>query len=139
MLCWRWCTPRGATHEALRLHHTHRHHRHTVFLPEWLPDGRNIGSIEMAIISDDSILRQLPPELDRRQVLFLDGVRHTGEIADLAYERLKSTLTQIAIQELSLDELRPFFTSACLDAWALINVIDRFRALWSLMPLPRRR
>lgn len=134
MLCWRWCTPRGATHESLRLHHAHRHYRYTVFLPVWLQDGRNIGPIEMAMISDDSILRQLPPELDRKQVLFLDGVRHTGEIADLAHQRLKSTLTQIATQDLSLDQLRPFFTSAYLDAWALIDVIDRFRALWSLMP-----
>ena len=91
------------------------------------------------MISRDSILRRLPPELDRKQALFLDGIRHAGEIAGLAYPRLQATLTTIAVEQLEPERADPLFTSAFLDAWSLVDVIDRFRALWLLLPDLRRR
>jgi hypothetical protein len=87
------------------------------------------------MISRDSVLRHLPASLDRRQALFLDGIRHAGEIAGLAYQRLRDTLTQIALNEHELAAADHLYTSAFLDAWALVDVIDRFRALWTLLPI----
>lgn len=89
------------------------------------------------MISRDSILRRLPARLDPRQALFLDGIRHAGEIAGLAYPRLKATLTEIAVNE--HDSTEHLYTSAFLDAWSLVDVIDRFRALWALLPVTSRQ
>lgn len=86
------------------------------------------------MISRDSRLRRLPAALDRKQALFLDGIRHAGEIAGLAYPRLQATLTRIATQDLAPDAADQLYTSAFLDAWSLVDVIDRFRALWVLLP-----
>lgn len=86
------------------------------------------------MISRDSILRRLPSSLDQKQALFMDGIRHSGEIAGFAYNRLQSTLTRIATQELTPEKADELYTSAFLDAWSLVDIIDRFRALWLLFP-----
>lgn len=87
------------------------------------------------MISKDSILRRLPATLDRKQALYFDGIRHCGEIAGLAYSRVQKTLTRIAVEEQADSESNNvLFTSAFLDAWSLIDVIDRFRALWTTLP-----
>jgi hypothetical protein len=86
------------------------------------------------MISQNSILRRLPPQLNRKQALFFDGIRHAVEIIDLAYSRLQSTLTAIALANHSSPTQGNSFTAAFLDAWALVDAIDRFRALWDLMP-----
>ena len=86
------------------------------------------------MISRESILRRLSPNMDRRQALFLDGIRHTGEIAGLAHRRLTQTLTQIATTDPQDEEADLLYTAAFLDAWALVDVIDRFRTLWRLLP-----
>lgn len=76
----------------------------------------------------------MPPTLDRKQVLYLDGIRHCAEMAGLAYVRLKKTLTEISVAGEEPVSNRALFTSAFLDAWSLVDVIDRFRALWSSLP-----
>ncbi len=86
------------------------------------------------MISKDSVLRHLPPHLDRKQALFIDGIRHAGEIAGLAYMRLQHTLARIATRQYEGEEESQLTTSAFLDAWALVDVIDRFRTLWKLLP-----
>lgn len=91
------------------------------------------------MISLDSRLRRLPAALDRRQALFLDGIRHAGEIAGLAYPRLQATLTEIALKEHDPAVADRLYTSAFLDAWSLVDVIDRFRALWTLLPVAGRQ
>lgn len=91
------------------------------------------------MIAPDSILRRLPPELDRKQTLFLDGIRHSAEIAHLAYERLGCILTRIAIEDPSKDEGRQLYTSALLDAWSVVDSIDRFRGLYQRFPESRMR
>lgn len=88
------------------------------------------------MIAHDSVLRNLPPGLDRKQALFFDGLRHAAEIAEFSYRRLQVTLTTIAMQEHRADERAPLFTSAFVDAWAVVDSIDRFRALWQLLPTP---
>ncbi len=90
------------------------------------------------MISQNSILRRLPPMCNRKQALFFDGIRHAVEIIDLAYFRLQATLTDIALSNPSEATQTNLFTAAFLDAWALVDSIDRFRALWDLMPNVKR-
>ena len=86
------------------------------------------------MISEDSPLRRLPPQLDRKQALFLDGIRHAAELAELAYQRLRTTLTFIAQYEGEARRLRAHYSAAYLDAWAFVDTVDRFRSLWILQP-----
>ena len=86
------------------------------------------------MVSSTSILRRLPPQLDRKQSLFFDGIRHAVEIAQFAYRRLEGTLTDLAMHQ-PAGELQPdLATSAFLDAWAFVDAVDRFRCLLKLMP-----
>jgi len=48
----------------------------------------------MMIIEDDSPFHQLPAALNRKQTLFLDGIRYSVEMADLAHSRLQAALLQ---------------------------------------------
>lgn len=84
------------------------------------------------MISRDSILRRLPPLRDRKQALLFDGIRHAVEMIGFAYSRLQATLTNIALGGQS-EPTQDAITSAFLDAWAVVDSIDRFRALWHLM------
>jgi hypothetical protein len=102
------------------------------FITAWQCKGSLYRNKTM--ISNDSILRRLPPALDRKQALYFDGIRHCGEIAGLAYSRLKKTLTKIAVKENESGSNNSLFTSAFLDAWSLVDVIDRFRSLWISLP-----
>ncbi len=86
------------------------------------------------ILARDSILRRLPPELDPKQALFIDGIRHSVEIIDLAFPRLRGTLTDIAIADPKALDLPAASAHAFLDAWAMVDAIDRFRMLCKLMP-----
>ena len=88
------------------------------------------------MIAHDSVLLNLPPGLNRKQALFFDGLRHAAEIAEFSYRRLQDTLAVIATQNHQPDERSSLFTSAFVDAWAVVDSIDRFRALWQLLPIP---
>ena len=85
----------------------------------------------MTIVTEASILRNIPASLNRKQALFLDGMRHAAEICDFSYQRLKLTLTEIA---LAVDHPKLLTTSAFVDAWAIVDALDRFRMLWKLQP-----
>ena len=89
------------------------------------------------MIKRDSILRRLPLELDRKQALFLDGIRHSAEIAHLAYERLRGLLTKIACDENSEHERGELYTAVFLDAWSVVDSIHRFLDLYRLFPEAR--
>lgn len=91
------------------------------------------------MIAHDSLLRKLPAGADRKQALFIDGIRHAAEIASLAYSRLRETLTHIALSDLNEQDRVTYSTAAFLDAWAFVDAIDRFRALWKQMPLPKTK
>jgi hypothetical protein len=86
------------------------------------------------MISNSSILRRLPVALDPKQALFIDGIRHAVEIAYFAYIRLGQTLTDLATQDYKSEVLATKTTSAFLDAWAIIDAIDRFCSLWKKLP-----
>ena len=87
------------------------------------------------MLSENSILRRIPPRLDRKQTVFLDGIRHAAEIASLAYDRLTTTLTLLAVTQNGGEKTPPgAITSAFLDAWAFVDAVDRFRSFVQLMP-----
>ena len=85
------------------------------------------------MIAENSILRNLPSALNRKQALLFDGIRHAAEISMLAHDRLNQTLTEIALRDLDKLELPERFTSAFLDAWAFVDAVDRFRSIWLLL------
>jgi len=84
------------------------------------------------------VLRRLPASMNSKEVLFLDGIRHAAEISSLAYSRLQTTLTHIATAVPKEEEADALYCAAFLDAWAVVDAIDRFRALWTLLPIPVR-
>jgi hypothetical protein len=89
----------------------------------------------MIVIGKHSILGQLPSELNRKQAVFLDGIRHAAEMVDLSYTRLVQILTHIADSRTSQEQMMPrAFTAAYLDAWAIVDSIDRIRSLIHLLP-----
>lgn len=86
------------------------------------------------MLNEDSILRQVPAAINPKQALFIDGIRHAVEIIDLAYGRLRDTLTRVALNPPSSSELSYISSHAFLDAWAIVDAIDRFRMLYLQMP-----
>src|SRR5437588_1710102 len=68
--------------------------------------------------------RNPPPELGRRQVLVLDGLRYSVEMADVAYRRLDEGLAQI---HFGAGEIGPrAIASLMLDAWSIVDSVHRF-------------
>ncbi|WP_417736493.1 hypothetical protein [Rosistilla oblonga] len=86
------------------------------------------------MLKPNSVFRELPRALDRKQVLFLDGIGKSYEIAAFAYQRLKEMLTTIANGDLESASYRELYVLALLDAWAIVDSIDRFSALYKLLP-----
>jgi hypothetical protein len=87
------------------------------------------------MISENSILRRLPPGIEPKQMVFLDGIRHSAEIAGIAYSRLEAILTWLVSN--SKDRAHPnsqAYIAAFMDAWALVDSVDRFRMLWKMLP-----
>lgn len=85
------------------------------------------------MFSNESPFLNIPQELDARQALYIDGLRHAAQIADLAYRRLCSGLTQCVLSSCK-GKKRSEFTYLYLDAWAFIDATDRFRSLWEMQP-----
>ena len=86
------------------------------------------------IIASDSPLRLLPPGVDPIQTLFIDGIRHAAEVADLAYIRLASELTQLALSRRAGDTVAGDFTAVYMHAWSVVDAVDRLRGLFHLLP-----
>ena len=86
------------------------------------------------MLTGNSILRRIPVVIEPKTAMFIDGIRHAIEIADFAYERLSATLTALATKPTTPDDLRLMSTTAFLDAWAIVDSIDRFRMLYQQFP-----
>ena len=85
------------------------------------------------MFSNESAFLNIPQELDSRQALYIDGLRHAAQIADLSYRRLCSGLSQHVLSYCN-KEIPGEFTHLYLDAWAFIDATDRFRCLWKMQP-----
>lgn len=86
------------------------------------------------MLADDSILRRVPAVLEPKQAFFVDGIRHAVDIMELAYGRLRETLTHIALDPPTSATLPKIAPHAFLDAWAMVDAVDRFRMLYQQMP-----
>lgn len=77
------------------------------------------------IIGDESPLRRLPGQLDRKQMLYLDGIRYSIEMADLAHLRLQQTLLDLANHSNDSDPVHLYFVAAVQDAWSIVDSVHR--------------
>jgi len=89
---------------------------------------------EHILIGRDSPLRRIPANVDREQAVFLDGIRHAIEIMDVGFHRLRNGLTKAALEPPNSTELPLVGAGLFLDAWAVVDAIDRFRQLYQGFP-----
>lgn len=85
------------------------------------------------MLSAKSPFLNIPVALERKQALFLDGMRHSAQIVDLSYTRLCQALTELSVSGTTAAGPAGF-THVFLDAWAFIDAADRFRCLWEMQP-----
>ncbi len=92
------------------------------------------------IVREDSALRRLPADLERRVVLFFDGIRYAVEMADLAYGRLRNGAIEISKARVEGAQAIPqaMFPAMFLDAFSIVDSINRLRVLLTDMPELRR-
>jgi hypothetical protein len=101
------------------------------------PDGDALLSVrgsDRLLLGRDSVLRQIPVNVDPKQALFLDGIRHAVEIMDVAFGRLRDGLTHLALHPPASNELPELSAHAFLDAWSFVDAFDRFRMMYTQMP-----
>lgn len=101
------------------------------------PNGEGfllVRGSEHLLLGRDSVLRQIPVNVEPKQALFLDGIRHAVEIMDVAYGRLRNALTQLALHPPASNELPDLSAHAFLDAWSFVDAVDRFRMMYTQMP-----
>jgi hypothetical protein len=83
-------------------------------------------------IPEDSPLRRPPSDYSRRQVLVLDGIRYSAEMAHIAYERLFASVN--AISSSTSEPLVRDTATALLDAWSIVDSAHRCRDLVANLP-----
>lgn len=91
------------------------------------------------IIRSDSPLRRLPVSLNRKQMLFLDGIRIAAEIVDLTYSRLVETLCRLADKDSAASRRNSTIISAIQDTWSIIDSVHRLRSLLQHMPYLKQK
>ncbi|GAI91560.1 unnamed protein product, partial [marine sediment metagenome] len=77
--------------------------------------------------------------LDPRQMLFLDGLRYSVEMAHLAHTRLRETLYGLTVHRETLEPETLSFSAAFLDAWSIVDSINRLRCLLHQAPGIKQR
>jgi len=85
------------------------------------------------IIEAGSPLRRLPTGMDRAQAHFLDGIRLSIEILDLAHQRLRQTLIAMSDRSNSLGR-GVGVPLAMSDAWTIIDLLHRLSGLLQQVP-----
>lgn len=86
------------------------------------------------MFNNDSPLLNIPAKLQKRQAIFLDGIRQHAQIAIYAYTRLCKSLSELSVAHTSNPKNQQDFTHIFLDAWSCVEAADRFRQLWQLQP-----
>lgn len=69
---------------------------------------------------------KIPASIERRQFLFLDGIQTSVQMAQISYRRLQATLAP----ENSVER----HVEAALDAWAIVDTLNRLRVLIGATP-----
>ncbi|MBL6986874.1 MAG: hypothetical protein ISR72_07525 [Methylobacter sp.] len=93
-----------------------------------------IRGSDRLLLGRDSALKRIPVNINPKQAIFLDGIRHAVEIMDVAYSRLRDALTNLALTPPTSNELPDISSHIFLDAWAFVDAVDRFRMLYMQMP-----
>jgi len=88
----------------------------------------------MPLVPPDSPLRQVPDSIDRRSVLYLDGIRYCFHIFDLASARLVTALQALSTSYVSPQLLADQIATAISDAWTMVDTVHRLRELLSQAP-----
>lgn len=95
------------------------------------------------IIGTESPFRRMPVDMPRRQILYLDAIRLSAEMAGAAFDRLHDLLMKITAErdaQLTGSGEHPGRAQAhnavpaLLDAYSIIDAIHRFRELLRVTP-----
>lgn len=76
----------------------------------------------------------MTPEELRKIILYLDGIRYSVSMADVAARRLRVTLDEVAVRHAASQEAEEQVVSALLDAWSIIDMCHRARELVQATP-----
>lgn len=93
------------------------------------PSPRGCSPLMSPILKDDSPLLRLPDGLPVGLVQLLDGIRYGISTADLAYQRLTETMMSVFADKTQLPSVHNLATAAFLDAWSMIDAVNRLRRL----------
>lgn len=94
----------------------------------------NAAYSPLPVLSPQSPLRRLAPDLDPKQRRFLDGIRLAFEAIFISYERLVGTLLTLALLPDLAELPQQSLPTAMLDAWSLVDCVDRLRFLLANTP-----
>jgi hypothetical protein len=90
-------------------------------------------------IRPDSLLRKLPANLDRRQLLFLDGIRIALEMCELSYTRLVRHLDDLTSDPPTSPGGGARLLEAMQEAWSIVDSVHRLRILLQRLPRLKQR
>lgn len=94
------------------------------------PLSRHI--VHMFRVKIESPLRKPPQPISERQIVLLDGIRYSADMAGLALDRLWQQLCFIDSTE---EAVRPHhIAAAALDAWSIIDAAHRMSDLVENLP-----
>ena len=88
----------------------------------------------MPLVPADSPLLKVPTALDRRTVLYLDGIRYSMHIFDIAFERFTATIQRLSNERQEPGTLAHSIAEAFGDAWLLVDAAHRLRELVQQLP-----
>ena len=91
------------------------------------------------ILGPESILRRVPSALNRVQSLYIQGIRLSIEMADLAHQRLIQTLLDASEERQSGDKAEVPTALAMSDAWSIVDYVHRLRGLVRHLPQVKHR
>jgi len=72
--------------------------------------------------------------MNRKQVLFLDGIRVSVQMADTTFARLQSTLLALGLDRIADDQKHHALILAVQDAWSIVDAVYRLRCLLQQLP-----
>lgn len=86
----------------------------------------------MVRIASDSPLRRLSTGVSERQIVFLDGIRYSADMAAIALDRLWRKLCAI---DADMDKAESTdIAEAALDAWSIVDAAHRMHDLVANLP-----
>jgi hypothetical protein len=96
------------------------------------PPALNVGRCGMFRIARDSPLRKAPQPISEQQIVLLDGIRYSADMAGIAIDRLWDQLCLIDSTEQDIEPHH--IAAAALDAWSIIDAAHRMSDLIENLP-----